>query len=227
MISSGMQAVGIEVVPTTQNIQTLSAVKSEAELAILRGINEFTVELVRSLQKCIKVGMSQATITSAAHGLFTRTGTGKGFWAIVLFGEQAASPHGGSSGKTLSDGEFVLIDIGSSLHEYGSDVTRTILPPKTQVSEELMEVWHTVHAAQAAAIELMRVNETCSVVDAASRNVISQAGYGDFFTHRLGHGLGLEMHEHPYLNGANDEKLKVGEVVSNEPVRNILRFSSM
>jgi Xaa-Pro aminopeptidase len=217
MISSGLQEAGIEVVPMSREIQSLRAVKSDAELAILRGINEFTLQLVRSLQKCIKVGMSQETIMSAAKGLFTRAGVGKGFWAIVLFGEQAANPHGGSRGKTLVDGEFVLIDIGSNLHEYGSDVTRTILPAKSKVSDELMDVWHTVHAAQSAAIELMKPNETCSVVDAASRALITEKGFGEFFTHRLGHGLGLEMHEHPYLNGANDERLKVGEVVTNEP----------
>jgi len=192
-------------------------VKSEAELAIMRGINEFTLQLVRSLQKTIKIGMSQETIRTAAHGLFTRAGMGKGFWTIVLFREQAANPHGGSFEKILSDGEFVLIDIGSNLHEYGSDVTRTILPSKSKVSKELMDIWHTVHAAQSAAIELMKPNETCSVVDAASRDVITEKGFGEFFTHRLGHGLGLEMHEHPYLNGANGEKLKVGEVVTNEP----------
>ena len=199
MIASGLQGVGVEVVPMSRAIQSLRAVKSEAELAILRGINAFTLHLVRALQGCIKIGMSQATIGTAAKGLFTQAGVGGGFWAIVLFGEQAASPHGGSMGKELKDGEFVLIDIGSILHGYGSDVTRTILPSKSSVSTELMEVWNTVHAAQGAAIKLMKVNETCSVVDATSRAVIKGAGLGEFFTHRLGHGLGLEMHEHPYL----------------------------
>jgi Xaa-Pro aminopeptidase len=217
MIADGLKEVGIEVVSMGREIQSLRAVKSEAELAILRGINGFTLQLVRSLQKCIKVGMSQNTIQTAAHALFTRAGVGKGFWAIVLFGEQAASPHGGSEGEVLRDGEFVLIDIGSSLHGYGSDVTRTMLPSKSKVSKDLMDVWSTVHAAQGAAIELMKPNETCSVVDAASRSVIEKEGFGKFFTHRLGHGLGLEMHEHPYLNGANGEKLKTGEVVTNEP----------
>ncbi|KAH9214431.1 peptidase M24, structural domain-containing protein [Leptodontidium sp. 2 PMI_412] len=217
MIAAGVQATGIDVVPMSQAIQSLRAVKTDAELAILRGINEFTLELVRSLQKCIDIGMTQETIDTAASNLFSRAGVGEGYWAIVLFGEQAASPHGGSSGKTLQDGEFLLLDIGSKLHDYGSDVTRTILPSKSKVSNELMGIWKTVHASQGAAIALMRVNETCSVVDAASRKVIVDAGYGEFFTHRLGHGLGLEMHEHPYLNGANSEKLKIGEVVTNEP----------
>ena len=217
MIAAGLQDVGVEVVPMSRAIQSLRAVKSQAELTILKGINAFTLQLIRALQGCIEVGMSQETVRTAAKGLFTRAGVGEGFWAIVLFGEQAASPHGGSWGKELSDGEFVLIDIGSSLHGYGSDVTRTILPRKSNVSAELLGVWETVHAAQGAAIELMKVNETCSVVDATSRAIIKDAGLGEFFTHRLGHGLGLEMHEHPYLNGANDEKLKLGEVVTNEP----------
>ena len=188
MIASGLQAAGVEVLPTSKVIQSLRAVKSDAELAILRGINEFTLQLVRSLQKCIKVGMTQETILSTASALFTRAGAGKGFWAVALFGEQAANPHGGELGKTLSDGEFVLIDIGSDLHGYGADVTRTILPSKSKVSKELMEVWYIVHAAQSAAIERMQVNETCSAVDGASRDVIIDAGFGEFFTHRLGHG---------------------------------------
>jgi Xaa-Pro aminopeptidase len=219
MIASGLQATGIEVVPTSQAIQSLRTVKTEAEIAILRGINEFTLELVRSLQKNIKIGMSQETIFSVASALFTRAGVGKGYWALVLFGAQAANPHGGSSENTLQNGEFVLIDIGSKLHGYGSDVTRTILPSNSKVSKDLMGIWKTVQAAQSAAIEHMRINETCSDVDAISRKIIADVGYGPFFTHRLGHGLGLEMHEHPYLNGANDEKLKAGEVVTNEPVR--------
>jgi len=218
MIASGLKNAGVEVAEPSETVQNIRAVKSEAELKILRGVNQFTVELVRSMQKCIKVGMGQETVVEAAKALFTRAGVGKGFWAIVLFGEQAANPHGGSVGKTLKDSEFLLMDIGTSLHGYGSDVTRTFLPSESTVSQDLTDIWHLVHDAQSAAIERMSVNETCSVVDATSREVIRNAGFGEFFTHRLGHGLGLEMHEHPYLNGANDEKLKAGQVVTNEPV---------
>lgn len=218
MIAAGLEKAGVEVVAMSEEIQALRAVKTAGELAISSGINRFTLELVRSLQKCIKIGMTQETIFKAAHALFTKAGIGKGYWAIVLFGEQAANPHGGSVGNALSDGEFVLIDIGSKLHDYGSDITRTILPAESTVSRYLWGIWQTVHASQSAAIALMTVNETCSDVDAASRAVITSIGYGEYFTHRLGHGLGLEMHEHPYLNGANSEKLKAGEVVTNEPV---------
>lgn len=218
MIAAGLQNAGVEAVPMTEAIQSLRSVKTDAEIEILRAINTFTLELVRSLQKCIKVGMTQDTVKTAAHALFTHAGVGEGFWAIVLFGENAAFPHGGKFSKTLEEGEFVLIDIGSKLYDYGSDVTRTILPSGAKVSDELMGIWETVHAAQSAGFNLMHPNETCSEVDSASRKPIADAGYAEFYTHRLGHGLGLEMHEHPYLNGANSEKLKVGQVVSNEPV---------
>lgn len=191
MIAAGLQEAGVEVVPMSETVQSLRAVKTEAEIAVLKGINSFTLELVGSLQKCIQIGVTQETVVTAAHALFTRAGVGEGFWAIVLFGDQAAYPHGGKTGKTLEEGEFVLIDIGSVLHEYGSDVTRTILPDGAKVSEELMGIWRTVHAAQAAGFGLMHPNETCSVVDAASRKPIDKAGYAEYYTHRLGHGLGL------------------------------------
>lgn len=218
MIAAGLQNAGVKVVPMTETIQSLRSVKTDAEIVILKAINAFTLELVRSLQKCIKVGMTQETVVTAAHALYTHAGVGEGFWSIVLFGEQAAFPHGGKHNKKLEEGEFVLIDIGSKLHDYGSDVTRTILPSGAKVSDELMGIWETVHAAQSAGFNLMHPNETCSKVDSASRKPVSDAGYAEFYTHRLGHGLGLEMHEHPYLNGANAEKLKVGQVVTNEPV---------
>ncbi len=218
MIVAGLQEAGIEVVPMSEAVKSLRSVKTDAEIALLRGINAFTLSLVRSLQKCIRIGITQEAILAASQALFTRAGVGSGFWALVLFGDQAALPHGGETGRTLQHGEFVLIDIGSELHGYCSDVTRTILPPLGNVSTDLLGIWYTVLESQTAGLSNMQAGEVCSRIDGASRDVISQAGYGEFYTHRLGHGLGLEGHEPPYLNGANMEKLKLGEVATNEPV---------
>ncbi len=218
MIVAGLQRVGIEVVPMSEEIQSLRSVKTDAEIVILKAINTFTLELVRSLQKCIQLGVTLEAVAAAARSLFTRAGVGSGFWAIILFGDQAAYPHGGKSGETLRNGEFVLIDIGSTLHGYASDVTRTFLPVGASVSDNLMDIWNTVHESQSAALTHMNPNETCADVDTASRVPIEHAGFGSFYSHRLGHGLGLEMHEHPYLNGANKERLQLGQVASNEPV---------
>ncbi|KAI1352040.1 Creatinase/aminopeptidase [Xylaria sp. FL0043] len=217
MIAAGLEDVGIEVVAMSEEVRRLRSVKTDPEIAILRGINSFTRQLVRSLQGCIHVGLTQEDIVGAGQALFTRAGVGMGFWAVALFGPSAAYPHGGETGAVLRENEFVLIDIGSQLHGYGSDVTRTILPPGGVVSDELMGIWQTVHRAQTAGFEKMRPNETCSDADAASRVPVMEQGYGPFYTHRLGHGLGLEVHEHPYLNGANRERLIAGVVVTNEP----------
>jgi len=214
-------------VPMSPTVQVLRSVKTTAEIAILRAVNAFTLELLRALRPCIRVGTTQEALEAASAGLFARAGLPpQAAWVLVLFGEQAANPHGGARGRTLGEGEFVLIDIGSALHGYGSDVTRTMLPDGASVSEDLMGIWHTVKAAQSAGLALMHANATCADVDAASRKVTIDAGFGPYYTHRLGHGLGLEVHEHPYLNGANQEKLKLGEVATNEPVRR-LRCSGM
>lgn len=219
MIATGLQEAGIEVVPMSETIQSLRSIKSVDEIALLKGINSFTLALVQSLQKCIRIGMSQEEVIDASQALFTRAGVGNGFWVLVLFGDQAALPHGGDSGRTLQKDEFVLIDIGSELHGYCSDVTRTILPTGAIVSDHLMAVWQIVREAQSAGLSRMHADEACSAIDRASRDIIQRAGYGQYYTHRLGHGLGLEGHEPPYLNGANGQKLKLGEVATNEPVR--------
>ncbi|KAI0522179.1 Creatinase/aminopeptidase [Xylaria bambusicola] len=217
MIAGGLEAVGIEVVPMSDEVRRLRTVKTESEIAILKGINGFTRQLVRALQGCLHVGLTQEDVVDTGRALFARAGVEEGFWAIALFGPWAAYPHGGKSGAVLRENEFVLIDIGSQLHGYGSDVTRTILPPGGVVSDELMEIWQTVRRAQTAGFEKMRPNETCRSADAASRIPVKEQGYGPYYTHRLGHGLGLEVHEHPYLNGANHERLAAGVVVTNEP----------
>ena len=221
MIAAGLGDAGLEVVPMPLAIQSLRAVKTDAEIVILKAINKFTLELVRSLQRCLEVGVTtQEAVVEAGQALFARAGADPGgYWALALFGELAAYPHGGGgAGRTLRDGEFVLIDIGSTLHGYGSDVTRTVLPRGSNISDKLLGIWHTVRAAQSAGLEHMHAGETCADVDAASRVPVQEAGYAPFYTHRLGHGLGLEVHEHPYLNGANKEVLKLGHVATNEPV---------
>ena len=168
-ITSGLEAANFTVLPVSPPVTSIRAVKSDTELEILQAINMYTLQVVRSLQKCIQVGITQESLFDAAHSLFTRAGVGLGFWAVVLFGEQAANPHGGSMGKTLEDGEFVLIDIGSKLYGYNSDVTRTILPTNSFVSQQLMDVWHLVRDAQEVAVRSTSEGTLCSAVDAASR----------------------------------------------------------
>jgi len=164
--------------------------------------------------------------------------------AIVLFGANAALPHASASAaKRLEAGEFVLFDVGGHLLGYESDFTRTMLPdsepeaergagchaaaakPKREwPSARAEKIWKTVHAAQVAALDAeVNANTASGVVSAASidqaaRDLIADADFGPYFTHRLGHGIGLQVHEAPYLNSGNvGQPINSGVTHSNEP----------
>jgi len=135
----------------------------------------------------------------------------------VQFGPSSALPHGGPAGPTLERETVVLIDCGCRVTGYESDITRTIWFGDSP-SDEFKKVFNLVHDAQTAAIELGRPLYTpCQEMDRAARKVIADGGYGPSFTHRLGHGLGMDGHEVPYLVEGNDTRLEPGMVFTIEP----------
>jgi Xaa-Pro dipeptidase len=138
--------------------------------------------------------------------------------AMVLFGAVAALPHGTTKPQTLREGDVVLIDDGCKVEGYCSDVTRTGVFGKP--SEKTQRAFETVRKAQDAALDAARKGRLSGTVDDAARGVITSAGYGPdykFFTHRLGHGIGLDGHEHPYLVRGSKTSLMPGMTFSNEP----------
>jgi len=135
----------------------------------------------------------------------------------VLFGENASLPHGSGTDRILTPNDLILFDIGGSLHGYYSDLTRTFALRESHISTEALEKWFLVQTAQQAAARAAIEGAPASDVDAAARNVIDGKGLGRWFTHRLGHGIGLQMHETPYLRGGNNVKLSIGNAFSNEP----------
>ncbi|GAA5994276.1 hypothetical protein JCM5350_002507 [Sporobolomyces pararoseus] len=206
-------------------IRELRMRKTEAELEIQRCVGKITLEALRAVRKHLRIGMTEkegeALIVNALKaGGLTDIG------AIVLFGENAALPHASASNsKRLEKDEFALFD---------SDFTRTMLPdqwirgkkepvcewPKNERSKKIFE---TVQRAQRAALDKLLTPESEDVVyaaevDRAARDVIAGENWGADFTHRLGHGIGLEVHEHPYLNSGNSRQvIQPGETFSNEP----------
>jgi len=110
-----------------------------------------------------------------------------------------------------------LFDCTASLHGYFSDVTRTVALAPDDLSPEHIAIWRLVHSAQNKALATARNGTKASHVDAAARNLFKEKGYGEYFTHRLGHGIGLEVHEEPYLRGGNDEIIRSGHTFSDEP----------
>src|SRR5216683_4133870 len=138
--------------------------------------------------------------------------------ALVLFGTAAALPYGTTKPQTLKEGDVVLIDDGCTVEGYCSDVTRTGIFGKP--SEKIQRAFETVRKAQDAALDAARAGKFSGAVDDAARSVVVSAGYGPdykFFSHRLGHGIGLDIHEHPYLVRGSKAVLEPGMTFSDEP----------
>jgi Xaa-Pro dipeptidase len=133
----------------------------------------------------------------------------------VQFGPSSSLPHGGPGDRALARGDVVLIDCGCRVRGYTSDVTRTVA--FGTASDEVRKVYRVVDRAQVAGIAALDAGRTGEEVDRAARQVIEDAGYGAYFTHRLGHGLGLDGHEQPYLVKGNRKALVAGNTVTIEP----------
>ena len=139
-------------------------------------------------------------------------------WVLALFGPNAAFPHGTARDRALQEGDLVLVDTGGSLHGYRSDITRTWALGTPPVAAR--RAWDVVAAAQRAGLAAIRPGVACADGDAAARAVNEAAGFGSGyqrFTHRLGHGIGLEVHEHPYLVPGSTRILEPGMTMSDEP----------
>jgi len=190
--------------------------KSAHELELMRLACEATCDVFRAVFASLKEGMSQEDIGKLVEGGFSKMGL-RGE-ALVLLGASAALPHGTIKPQKLKDGDVVLIDGGCAVEGYQSDVTRTGIFGKAP--EKVTRVYEIVRKAQDAALDAARAGRLSGTVDDAARKVVTDAGYGPdykYFTHRLGHGIGLDGHEHPYLVRGSKTVLEPGMTFSNEP----------
>ena len=191
-------------------------VKSAHEIEIMKFANQTTRDAYRAAFKTLRVGMTQADLAQNVSAEMKKLGYQGG--ALVLFGESSAYPHGLPKPRSLEENQIVLVDGGLSVHGYQSDMTRTVVFGTP--TEEMKKVFDVVHEAQARAVAFAAPGKKCGDVDAVARKVISDAGYGpDYrtFTHRLGHGIGLEGHEWPYLVRGSEIVLEPGMTFSDEP----------
>jgi Xaa-Pro dipeptidase len=190
--------------------------KSAHELELMRLACEATCDVYRQVFLSLKEGMSEQEIAGLVSAGFGKMNLRGG--ALVLLGASAALPHGTKQPQTLKDGDVVLIDGGCSVDGYQSDVTRTAIFGKP--TEKIQRAYETVRKAQDAALDAARAGKLSGSVDDAARGVITSAGFGPdykYFTHRLGHGIGLDGHEHPYLVRGSKTTLEPGMTFSNEP----------
>jgi len=190
--------------------------KSPHELELLRLACGATCDVYRQVFLSLKEGMTGEEIAGLVNAGYAKMNL-RGY-AIVLIGAAAALPHGSQQPQKLKEGDVVLIDGGCKVEGYESDVTRTAIFGKP--TEKIQRVFETVRNAQNAALEAARSGKLSGSVDDAARAVITNAGFGPdykYFTHRLGHGIGLDGHEHPYLVRGSKTILQAGMTFSNEP----------
>ena len=194
--------------------ERLRIIKYPEEIALIRRAIAVTEASIAATFAALQVGMTERDVAGRLSDDMRARGAPGG--GLVQFGPSSALPHGGPAGPKLERETVVLIDCGCHVGGYTSDITRTIWFGD-RPSEEFRKVFNVVHDAQTAAMELGRPGTPCEEMDRAARKVITAAGYGPFFTHRLGHGLGMDGHEPEYLVEGNKTRLETGMVFTIEP----------
>jgi Xaa-Pro aminopeptidase len=197
-------------------LSPLRMLKDDEEYRLLREAQLLAGQALSDLYKWGLEGRTEKEAAARLTEFCARAGLDKAGWGpTVGSGPNGANPHHGSSDKIIARGDPVVIDFGGVYCGYQADMTRT--PVIGKAGGEFKEVYQAVLRANEAALQAARPGLPCEQVDAAARSVIQQAGYGEFFTHRLGHGIGLDIHEDPYMVKGNALPLAAGMSFSDEP----------
>ncbi|QEH38303.1 putative peptidase [Aquisphaera giovannonii] len=203
--------------PTAELVEDLRQIKDESEVAAIREAIAFAEGAFTAVRAGLKPGMTEKQAADRIESEMRRLGaTGASFPPIVAVGLRAALPHARpTEGAKIGDAPFVLIDWGATGRPYKSDLTRMVVTGK--VTPEFETVYRTVLEAQERAIRSIRPGARAHDVDAEARSVIEDAGFGRFFDHGLGHGVGMEIHEAPRLRRQSETLLKPGMIFTVEP----------
>ncbi len=181
-----------------------------------------TLEVQKATARILKVGISAKEVTDFIHEAHKRFGIASGsYFCIVLFGVDSSFPHGVKEPKNLELDDMVIIDTGCVLYDYISDITRTYVFGKA--NELQRKIWDIEKETQQAAFQEAQLGKMCASVDKASRNVLESHGLGPDYKlpglpHRTGHGIGLDIHEYPFIVSGNETILEPGMCFSNEPM---------
>lgn len=217
-VADGLQGDAPAVALTSADAVTRGcrAVKSASEIALMRHANQVTMRVYEAVFPQLREGMTQQQFGGLISAAYRKLGySGGGF---CLFGENSAYPHGTDNDRPLREGMVVLVDGGTRAGGYASDITRTVVFGDPNVEQR--RVWTLVREAQDAALEKAAPGVPAGEVDRAAREVITEGGYGpgyEYFTHRLGHGIGMDGHEWYYLVQGSEVALEPGMSFSDEP----------
>jgi Xaa-Pro dipeptidase len=208
---------GVELVPLEGEVERQRRVKDEEERTLIARAQETAdVAFERVVLGGLREGVTERELAFALELAMREAGADeRGFETIVAFGENAAEPHHDPTDRELKRGDVVKLDFGALVEGYRSDMTRTVAFGEPQA--RLREIRDVVAEAQRAGIEAVRAGGSTMAVDRAARSVVEAAGLGEAFSHGLGHGVGLEIHEVPFLRWDADDTLPEGLVVTIEP----------
>lgn len=199
-----------------QTIKELRNIKNESEIEYIREAAKLADKCIEIGTEFLKVGVTEREVVNHIENEIKKFGVSEmSFDTMVLFGDHAASPHGTPGERKLVKDEYVLFDLGVIYNHYCSDMTRTV--KFGTPSEEAQTIYNIVLEAETNAIEAIRAGVPLQDIDKIARDIISDAGYGDYFPHRLGHGLGLEEHEYQDVSSTNSNLLEAGMVITIEP----------
>ena len=207
---------GVDLVPTTQEVERLRVVKDPEERAALEAGQAIADQAFDRITGKLSEGVTERDVALELDFAMRALGAeAVSFDTIVAFGENAAEPHHQPTGRSLLRGDVVKLDFGSMVNGYHSDMTRTVAVGEPE--GRLKEVYEVVRRAQQAGVEAVRPGVSSGEVDRATRDVIGEAGYGNRYGHGAGHGVGLEIHEAPWLLPEGEDALPEGAVVTVEP----------
>ncbi|HWL25323.1 MAG TPA: Xaa-Pro peptidase family protein [Ureibacillus sp.] len=198
-----------------EKINDMRVIKDEMELEKLREAARLADYAVEVGCKEIAEGKTEMQILTAIENAIKDKGYKMSFDTMVLSGPKTASPHGTPGERKIQKGDLILFDLGVEYEGYCSDITRTVA--FGNVSDAQKEIYHLVRTANENAIEAVKPGVRAMDIDKTARDVITDGGYGEDFSHRLGHGLGISVHEFPSMTGTNDLQLKAGMVFTIEP----------
>lgn len=208
---------GIEFIPANTVLTSLRVIKDSAEIERIRKAVQIAETALLATKPQIKIGKTEKEIASELTLQLLKAGSDTvfPFQPIVSSGPNSANPHAVPTDRKLNNGDMLVIDWGAAYEGYISDLTRTFAIGS--LSQKFSEIAEAVLAANKAGCESVTPNIPLGTIDDAARTIISKAGFGDYFTHRTGHGIGLEGHEDPYLFGGNSTKMSVGMCFTVEP----------
>ncbi len=207
----------IDFVDGSSIFAALRSIKDEEEISCIRRAVSIAESALEATLPMVKIGVAEKDIASELFLQLIRQGSDSSlpFSPIISSGPNGANPHAQPSARQLAAGDLLVIDWGASFNGYISDLTRTFAVG--EIDAEAEKIHRIVQKANAAGRAAGRPGVPCATVDRAAREVIDEAGYGRFFPHRTGHGIGMECHEEPYMRGDNEQLLKQGMTYTVEP----------